>query len=102
MEKAKCSWWLDMVENHLPDEELELFQQHKATLQLTTTMNSVPEEETTTISQVVASTASASFRKTLPINLGREVVHMAFQANKSIEDGKICKGNIKAQVAVEA
>ncbi|KAI5067571.1 hypothetical protein GOP47_0018099 [Adiantum capillus-veneris] len=89
IEKAKCPWWLDMVKNHVPDEELELFQQHKAALQLTTTMNSVLEEETTTTSQVVASTASASFRKTLPINLGREVVHRALQANKAIEDGKM-------------
>ncbi|KAI5077410.1 hypothetical protein GOP47_0007234 [Adiantum capillus-veneris] len=89
IEKAKCPWWLDMVKNHVPDEELELFQQHKAALQLTTTTNSVLEEETTTTSQVVASTASASFRKTLPINLGREVVHRALQANKAIEDGKM-------------
>ncbi|KAI5074355.1 hypothetical protein GOP47_0010316 [Adiantum capillus-veneris] len=89
IEKAKCPWWLDMVKNHVPDEELELFQQHKAALQLTTTTNSVLEEETTATSQVVASTASASFRKTLPINLGREVVHRALQANKAIEDGKM-------------
>ncbi|MCO5580709.1 hypothetical protein L7F22_034579 [Adiantum nelumboides] len=26
IEKAKCPWWLDMVKNHVPDEELELFQ----------------------------------------------------------------------------
>ncbi|KAI5067919.1 hypothetical protein GOP47_0016264 [Adiantum capillus-veneris] len=89
IEKAKCPWWLDMVKNHVPDEELELFQQHKVALQLTTTTNSVLEEETTATSQVVASTASASFRKTLPINLGREVVHRALQANKAIEDGKM-------------
>ncbi|MCO5547631.1 hypothetical protein L7F22_001082 [Adiantum nelumboides] len=89
IEKAKCPWWLDMVKNHVPDKELELFQQHKATLQLTTTTNSVLEEETMATSQVIASTASASFRKTLPINLGREVVHRALQANKAIEDGKM-------------
>ncbi|KAI5074410.1 hypothetical protein GOP47_0010371 [Adiantum capillus-veneris] len=89
IEKAKCPWWLDMVKNHVLDEELELFQQHKAALQLTTTTNSVLEEETTATSQVVASTASASFRKTLAINLGREVVHRALQANKAIEDGKM-------------
>ncbi|MCO5557549.1 hypothetical protein L7F22_011115 [Adiantum nelumboides] len=89
IKKSKCSWWLDMVKNHVPDEELELLQQHKAVLQLTTTTNSVLEEETTATSQVVASTALASFCKTLPINLGREVVHRVLQANKAIEDGKM-------------
>ncbi|MCO5576127.1 hypothetical protein L7F22_029935 [Adiantum nelumboides] len=90
IEKAKFLWWLDMAKNHVPDEKLELFQQHnKAALQLTTTTNSILEEDTMATSQVVATTTLASFCKTLSINLGREVMNRALQANKGIEDGKM-------------
>lgn len=82
MESRFCPWWLDLEKNHVPEEELELYRQHKSILELCS--QQIDHDEATSMSHAT-SIASASFRKSLPVNLGREIVNRALEANRAME-----------------
>lgn len=82
MESRFCPWWLDLERNHVPEEELDLYNQHKSILELRS--QQIDHNEATSTSHAT-SIASASFRKSLPVNLGREIVNRALEVNRAME-----------------
>ena len=82
LESRFCPWWLDLERNHVPEEELELYRQHKSILEL---RNQQIDHDEATATSHATSIASASFRKSLPVNLGREIVNRVLEANRAME-----------------
>lgn len=82
MESRFCPWWLDLERNHVPEEELDLYRQHKSILELRS--QQMDHNEATSTSHAT-SIASASFCKSLPVNLGREIVNRALEVNLAME-----------------
>ena len=82
LESRFCPWWLDLERNHVPEEELELYRQHKSILELRN--QQIDHDEATATSHATL-IASASFRKSLPVNLGREIVNRALEVNRAME-----------------
>lgn len=82
IETRFCPWWLDLERNHVPEEELDLHRQHKSILELRS--QQIDHNEATSTSHAT-SIASASFRKSLPVNLGREIVNRALEVNRAME-----------------
>ena len=85
MESHFCPWWLDLERNHVPEEELDLYNQHKSILELRS--QQIDHNEATSTSHAT-SIASASFRKSLPMNLGREIVNRALEVNRAMETNR--------------
>ena len=86
MESCFCSWWLDLERNHVPEEELDLYCQHKSILELRS--QQIDHNEATSTSHAT-SIASASFCKSLPVNLGREIVNRALEVNQAMEANRV-------------
>ena len=82
MESRFFPWWLDLERNHVPEEELDLYNQHKSILELRS--QQIDHNEATSTSHAT-SIASASFHKSLPMNLGREIVNHALEVNRAME-----------------
>ena len=82
LESRFCLWWLDLKRNHVPEEELELYCQHKSILEL---RNQQIDHDEATATSHATSITSASFRKSLPVNLGREKVNCVLDANRAME-----------------
>ncbi|KAI5060919.1 hypothetical protein GOP47_0023424 [Adiantum capillus-veneris] len=89
VETRQCPWWLDLLGQWAPEEELELYDLHKTQLQMGTTKHQ--ERGGDSISHF-ASTGSAVSRSSdkrppMPVNRGKEIVnkYLAAQQQSKME-----------------
>ena len=86
MESRFCPWWLDLERNHVPEEELDLYCQHKSILELCS--QQIDHNEATSTSHAT-SIESAYFCKSLQVNLGREIANCALEVNQAMEANRV-------------